>query len=135
MEHGLCNIKKIHGKGNHLILDGYSKSEILNKKTKMKTFIKKLTKEISMTAISKPLVLNYKSKTKDKNQNGITATIILAESNITIHSYPHFNFFCLDIFSCNEFPITKTINFLTKELHITKYKKKLIKRGFYNGKN
>ncbi len=129
---GLCNIKKIHNKGNHLIIDGTSNAKLDNKKF-IKNFITELTKKINTTPISKPLIKKYKAKSKDKTQNGITATILLAESNITIHTYPKHKFFCLDIFSCKEFPIDKTINYITKKLQITKYKKKLLKRGFYDG--
>lgn len=93
--------------------------------------MKDLTKKIKMTPISKPLVIKYTAKEKDKSQNGITGTIILAESNITIHTYPEFQFFCLDIFSCNEFPIDKTINYLIAKLQVKEYKKRLLKRGFY----
>ncbi len=133
---GLCNVQKLHGKGNHLIVDGFCKEEnILDKKGKIETFLKELTKKVKMKAISKPLVLKYEAKSKDKTQNGITGTIILAESNITIHTYPHQNFFCLDIFSCKEFPVQKTITYLIKKLKITKYKKRILKRGIYHGKN
>ena len=133
---GLYNIKKLHGKGNHLIVDGYCKSKnILEKRKEIETFLKKLTKEVKMKSISKPLVLKYNPKSEDKTQNGITGTIILAESNITIHTYPYYNFFCLDIFSCKEFPIQKTMEYLTKKLKMIKYNKRILKRGFYNGKN
>ena len=130
----LCNIKKLHKKGNHLIIDGTSNAKLNNKKF-IKKFINELTKKINMTPISKPLIVKYKANSKDKTQNGITATIILAESNITIHTYPAHKFFCLDIFSCKEFPINKTINHAIKKLQITKYKTRLLKRGIYNERN
>lgn len=131
-KNGLCNIKRLHGNGNHLIIDGYSSSnKILKDKKEIERFLINLVKEIKMRAISKPLVISYKAKSKENSQNGITGTIILAESNITIHTYPRFNFFCLDIFSCNEFSVKDTINYLTNKLKITKYEKKLLKRGFY----
>jgi len=128
---GLCNIKKLHNKGNHLIIDGISNAKLDNKKF-IKNFITELTKKINMTPISKPLIKKYKANSKDKTQNGITATIILTESNITIHTYPTQKFFCLDIFSCKELPIKKITNYLIKKLQITKQKTKLLKRGFYN---
>ncbi|MCH7850716.1 MAG: adenosylmethionine decarboxylase [Nanoarchaeota archaeon] len=132
--HGLCNIKKLHNLGNHLIIDGYSSSkEILADEDFIRNFIRKLVSQVEMTPISKPLIVKYNSK--DPHQNGVTGTIILAESNITIHTYPHYNFFCLDLFSCSEFKIDKTIDYLISELKITKYKKKLIKRGFYDEEN
>ena len=119
-------IKKLHGKGNHLIFDGFSGRDIGNVGF-IKDFLNELTKKIKMTAISKPLVLNHKAK--NKNESGVTGVIILAESNITIHTYPEKKWFCLDIFSCNEFEINQIIKYLIKELDIIKYKLKILKRG------
>ena len=68
-----------------------------------------------MRAISKQLVISYKAKSKENSQNGITGTIILAESNITIHTYPKFNFFCLDIFSCNSLAVSTQVPILPEK--------------------
>lgn len=133
---GLCNIKILHGNGNHLILDGFVKdNSVLTNLEFVTKFIQDLTIKVGMTPISDPLVIDYKAKSQDRTQNGITGTIILAESNITIHTYPKQKFFCLDIFSCNEFEIDETIKYLEDSLQITSFKKKLLKRGFYNGQD
>ena len=129
--HGLCNLKKIHGEGNHLIIDGYSEAD-LNDAAFIERFMLDLVAKIKMTPISKALIIDYKSKCKDYLQDGITGTIILAESNITIHTYPQYKFFCLDLFSCNEFPLEKTIKFIKQRLKLKSYKKQLLKRGFYD---
>lgn len=121
-------IEKIHNKGNHLILDGYSEL-CLDDTDFIEKFLIELTKKIGMIAISKPLVLYHEAS--DENESGVTGTIILAESNITIHTYPFKNFFCLDVFSCNEFNIEKTISYLRNVLKLKDFKKQLIKRGLY----
>ncbi len=118
---------KLHGKGNHLILDGYSKYKKLSEVRFIENFLVELTKEIKMRAISKPLVLYHNCKTSE--ESGVTGTILLAESNITIHTYPNKNQFYLDIFSCNEFEIGKTLDYLRENLKITKYKKRLLRRS------
>ena len=120
-------LTKLHGQGNHLILDGTSNAK-LDDPEFIRKFLITLPKKIKMKAISKPLIINQKAK--EESESGITGTIILAESNITIHTYPSKKWFALDIFSCNEFPINKTIKYLTKKLKLTKYKKHLLKRGF-----
>ena len=99
-------INKLHGQGNHLIIDGTSNAK-LNDKEFIRNFLIKTTKKIKMKAISKPLVVKYNSKKEP--EAGITGTIILAESNITIHTYPLKKWFALDIYSCNEFPIENVI--------------------------
>ena len=121
-------INKLHGQGNHLILDGFSE-ETLGNYEFIKIFLLDLVEKIKMNAISKPLVINHKAK--EESESGITGIIILAESNITIHTYPYKGWFCLDIYSCKEFDVKQTIKYLIKELKITKYKSRLLKRGFY----
>jgi len=120
------NITQLHNKGNHLIIDGISTAKIESKEFISK-FLTRTTKQIKMKAISKPFVLHHKAKVK--SESGITGVIILAESNITIHTYPEKKQIYLDLFSCNEFPIEKTIKYIVKELKITKYKKKILKRS------
>ena len=129
---GLCNVKKLHGKGNHLIVDGYTdSSEILEDKKAMKKLILDLVDEVGMRVISKPLIVKYESSSNDKTQDGITATVILAESNVTIHTYPKYKFFALDLFSCEEFDIERIIDYLKENIGMVKYKKSILKRGFY----
>lgn len=119
-------VKTYHKKGNHLILDGYSNKNLDDKK-EIKKFLNKTVKQIKMKALSKPYVKKYNAPVK--SESGITGTIILAESNITIHTYPQKKWFALDIFSCKEFNINKTLKYLKKELGITNYKSKLLRRG------
>ncbi|MBR9706024.1 hypothetical protein GOV14_03250 [Candidatus Pacearchaeota archaeon] len=119
-------IKKLHGLGNHLMLDGYSEAEIHNTMF-IENILMGIVKQVKMNAISKPLVINH---TADDNlESGITGVIILAESSITIHTYPNKKWFTLDIYSCNEFDIGSAINFLVDKLKVTKYKKQIIMRG------
>lgn len=120
-------VKQIHGHGNHLIFDGFSEGDIGNVDF-IKEFLVNLAEKIKMNAISKPFVLSHDAE--DEFESGVTGTIILAESNITIHTYPKKKWLCLDIYSCKEFDIRKTINYLIKKLSIIKYKRKVLRRGF-----
>lgn len=121
-------VKRIHNKGNHLLIDIYSckSKENLNSKKKIKNFLLEATKKISMKPISKPFVLYYNSK--NKRESGITGFIILAESHISIHTYPLKNFASIDIYSCNEFDYRSLIKFVKNNFKTNKVKTKLIKR-------
>ena len=121
-------VKQIHGHGNHLIFDGFSEGDIGNVDF-IREFLMDLTDEIKMNAISKPFVLSHDAE--DENESGITGVIVLAESNITIHTYPKKKWFCLDIYSCKEFDTDETVKFLINKLNISNYKKQILKRGFY----
>ena len=122
-------VKIIHGLGNHLILDGFAEGD-LDSEEFVKSLLVDCVYEVGMKVISKPLVLNYDAE--DESESGVTGVIVLAESNITIHTYPKKKYFCFDLFSCNEFDIDHVINFLNKKLGLSKCEIKLLKRGLYD---
>ena len=123
-------IKKIHGKGNHLIADCFScSSKILASKKEITKILNELPEIIGMRKISNPLVLYHRAKRK--SESGVTGIIILAESNITIHTYPEKNFVSVDVYSCKEFDIGAAMQYLKEKFKFKKLKKHIIKRGFY----
>lgn len=125
-------VTKLHNMGNHLMIDGFSSSDLKDCKF-IEEFLLTLTKKIKMNAISSPLVISHVSN--EESESGVTGTIILAESNITIHTYPNKKWFALDIYSCKEFDVDSTIKFLIDKLKITKFNKNFLKRGFYDEKS
>ena len=123
-------IKTIHGKGSHLLLDGFCKEENnLDSIEKIKEFLIDLCNEINMTRLIEPVVVNYEGHPLE-DENGVTGFVIIAESHISIHTYPSKDYFTLDIYSCNEFEIEPIIHFVKKELNLKKGKYKIVKRGF-----
>jgi S-adenosylmethionine decarboxylase len=121
-------VKVRHGLGNHLVFDGHAEGELSNPDF-IEEFILDLVEEIEMTAISDPLVLFYQAD--EESESGVTGTIILAESNITIHTYHSKKWFCLDVYSCKEFDIDKTTSFVVDRLNVIDYEKRLLRRGDY----
>jgi len=123
-------VQKKHGRGNHLIADCFDcQSRILDNKKEISEILRELTEVIEMKAIHAPLVLYHKARVK--SESGITGTIILAESNITIHTYPEKRFVSVDIYSCKEFDIPSAIQYLKEKFRFKKLKKHIIRRGFY----
>jgi len=123
-------VQKKHGKGNHLVTDCFDcEAKILGDKDEISRILVELTEIIRMRAISKPLVIYHKAR--QKSESGVTGTIFLAESNITIHTYPAKNFVSVDIYSCKEFDIDSAIGYMEKKFKFKKLKKHIIKRGFY----
>ena len=122
-------VKELHGEGNHLIFDGDSQKNISDISF-IEQFLSDLVNEIEMRPISKPMVMHHHAEPETE---GITGTIFLAESNITIHTYPNKKWFALDIFSCKEFKLDRAKQFIIERLKVTDYSTKTIRRGFYNG--
>jgi S-adenosylmethionine decarboxylase len=123
-------VTKLHGNGNHLLFDGICVSgELIDKEEIIEKFLVDVVDLIEMRAISEPIVIKHESV--DERESGITGTIILADSNITIHTYPKKKWFSLDIYSCKEFDVDKAVNFVVKKLDVEKHNSKIFRRGFY----
>jgi S-adenosylmethionine decarboxylase len=119
----------LHNKGNHFVVDGFSSCDLGNVDL-IRDFILDLIEVVKMNAISEPMVIYHEAD--DEKESGVTGVVILAESNITIHTYPTKKWFALDIYSCNEFDIDKIVEFLKKSFGLGKFETKILKRGFYN---
>jgi len=114
--------------GTHLILDlkECKEYEKLSNKKFIESFLLNLVKISKMKAITKPNVLYYKHK--EKEESGVTGFIIIADSHISIHTYPFKKSLYLDLFSCKNFYSQKIINYVQETFEPEKLTKKLIRR-------
>ena len=61
---------------------------------------------------------------------GITGVLVIAESHISIHTWPEHKYAAVDIFSCgNKVNINKIINYLKDELRCKNFSSISINRG------
>lgn len=61
---------------------------------------------------------------------GVSGVIVIAESHISIHTWPEYGLASFDYFSCSESPkIEKAIEYLFKTLKATYMRKQTIDRG------
>lgn len=113
----------------HLIIDLYGcNEELLSNEGKIKDFLIATTKEIGMQPISEPMVLAY-DHPKNPEKTGVTGVLILAESNITIHTFSRKGFAMVDINSCEEFDTDYAITKVVERLKPARYEKTFIERG------
>ena len=68
-------------------------------------FLNNMPQEIGMTRISRPSVIRYEGGGWDKG--GLTGFVFLAESHISIHTFPDHGFFTADVYTCSEFDAEK----------------------------
>ena len=123
-------VHKVHGQGNHLILDALNvDSKILEDRKLIKNVLAELPKIVDMHTLTRAKIVRATPKKYDTG--GLTGFIILSESNISIHTYPQEGKFYLDLFSCREFDVNKAINYLKEKFNLKKYKQTLLKRGDY----
>lgn len=116
--------------GPHLMLDCYDCNE--NKLKDLKfvlKFLDDLPNLIKMHKISEPHAIDYPGNPKSFDKGGISAVVIIAESHISIHTFPSHKYMSIDIFSCKDFDVEKTIDFTVRTFEVKKLEKKLIHRG------
>lgn len=105
-------------------------SSRLSDKDKIKKILTDLIGITEMTLIESIQIHQFPSLDLTKNApGGITAFGILAESHISIHTWPESNYFSLDLFSCRNFDARKVESAVRKMFKIKKIDTKVIERG------
>jgi S-adenosylmethionine decarboxylase len=116
--------------GPHLLLEASGiKSEYLASKDLIHSFIDHLPTMIGMTKITETKTFEYSGKRPE--DWGVTSFVVIAESHISIHTFPDKNFMAFDIFSCNDFDHFLVLDIICKifEIDPTDIKWQVIERG------
>lgn len=97
--------------------------EILSNKNKLIKIVKKAA-EIANSKLVK--IFSYKFS----GGGGVSIIAIVAESHISIHTYPEYNFALVDVFTCGKYTKPeKAFKYIVKELKAKKFEKKIEKRN------
>lgn len=114
--------------GPHLMLDMHKcdRKRLVNL-DEMYNLLRDLPGKVGMTRITNPKVMKYQDKWSETE--GITGFVILAESHISLHTFPDDDFVFVDIFSCRNFDYEATKNYLIKFFGSKSPKTHLVKRG------
>jgi len=111
----------------HLIIDGYGGDP---QKMQDVEFIYQLLdgypEKIGMTKISTPHVSKYVGSKPEGI--GISGVIGLAESHISIHTFPLQSYVNIDIFSCKEFDAKQTVDDLQERFGLIEVRSYLMNR-------
>ncbi len=117
------------GFGPHLMVDGYQANyDVLASVEAITNFLEELPKEIEMTKIMPPYVFKYDGGDKPEDW-GISGFVIIAESHISIHTFPEKEYFSLDIFSCKDFDIEKAIKIIKEYFNTDNLEIRTTNRG------
>ncbi len=112
----------------HLIVDGYGGD--VRKMQDLETvynFLDGYPAQIGMTKIAPPYVFRYIG-TKPQDW-GISGFVLIAESHISIHTFPDRAYVNIDMFSCKEFDAEKAISDLQEALGLEKVRTRVLDRG------
>lgn len=129
-------------RGCHLMIDARSDSDKLNDANSIVSFLEDLVVRIDMTMILPPITVKFPHSIsemnrilislqseglgdcetaekiatdidcREKQMYGYSSFVMIAESHISIHTFPEFGYFSFDCYSCKKFDHGKVIDAL-----------------------
>ena len=86
----------------HLAVDGYGGDlEKMWDEEVVRSFLRDYPSALGMTKLCDPQVLTYHAPKEE--DSGISGFVIIAESHISIHTFPNRQYINVDVFSCKSF--------------------------------
>jgi len=86
--------------GIHLTLEGYGASRCkLEDRQYISSWLCKMPGELGMHKIAEPLVVKV-GEQNQKDPGGISGFVLIAESHISIHTFPLRDFLTADVYTC-----------------------------------
>lgn len=86
--------------GEHLTIDGYGgDKELLNSEELVLSVLKDLPTKLGMTTLMDPVVIMAPSNGV-KDPGGWSGFVVIAESHISIHTFPLRGFISADVYTC-----------------------------------
>ena len=112
----------------HLVIDGYGGDvDKMWDQELIWDFLNQFPSKLAMTPITEPKVLEYNG---DKREDaGVSGFVIIAESHISIHTFPHRQYVNMDIFSCKSFDNHRALAEAKQLFDLTDVKTWLLDRG------
>lgn len=112
----------------HLTIDGFGGDrELLGSETLVRELLDTFPGEINMTKISEPFVFEY-SGIKPEDW-GVTGFVIIAESHISVHTFPDHGYVWVDIFSCKEFEAPGALDKIVSTFGLSHVTQHILERG------
>jgi S-adenosylmethionine decarboxylase len=114
--------------GPHLTFDiKCNETSALSDYNKIFKFLHELPEKIGMTKITQPYVFPYSGLVPE--DEGITGVVIIAESHISIHTFPLKNYAFIDIFSCKPFDWSNISDIIKETFHADAMDFNIVQRG------
>ncbi len=102
--------------GEHITLDGYGGDEaLLNNKELVVRCLKELPEKLGMRILLGPEVISAPENGK-KDPGGWSGFTVIAESHISLHTFPKRGFVSADVYTCQNGLDTETISKYFKEI-------------------
>jgi S-adenosylmethionine decarboxylase len=113
----------------HLTVDGYGGSaDALADKRVIRAFLESYPDRIGMTSIAPPHITAYQADNPE--DSGISGFVLIAESHISIHTFPGRRFTWVDVFSCKGFEFEPALDFIQQTFRLERMETRTLERGF-----
>ena len=113
----------------HVTIDGFGGDpNLLADETLVRDLLDRYPADIGMTKIAPPHVVRYVgSKPEDW---GVSGFVLIAESHISVHTFPERGYVWVDIFSCKDFEAPNAIDGICAAFRLERVKTEKLDRGF-----
>ncbi len=112
----------------HLVVDGYGADpERLTDEDLLFAFLDEYPAVIGMTKMITPQVYTYRGKTAE--DWGLSGFVLIAESHISVHTFPDRGYVNIDIFSCKEFDSDASLEDVKKTFGLSNVRVWTMDRG------
>lgn len=116
--------------GEHMMIDGYGGSEAkLNDKQTVLDSINELTSLLGMKQLAKPEVY-FAPDNHIKDPGGWSGFVVIAESHISVHTFPARGFLSADVYTCRNGMDRVTVReFFQSKFELKDIEENFVKRG------
>ena len=116
--------------GEHITVDGYGGDpKRLNSEEAVFSCLTDLCNALRMRPLMRPIVLSAPDN-HIKDPGGWSGFVIIAESHISIHTFPKRRFISADVYTCqNGIDVDFVIDYFKKKFKLEDVEKHFIKRG------
>ena len=116
--------------GEHLTIDGYGgKEKLLDDKNLVLSCLNDLPNLLGMKKLSQPMIFHAEDN-EIKDPGGWTGVVVIAESHISVHTFPKRGFVTADVYTCkNNMDTDFIMKFFKDKFGLNEMETNFIKRG------
>ncbi len=112
----------------HLVIDGYDGNpDLLGDVDLLYEFLQDFPDRIGMSKIAPPQVYTYRGQ--KPGDWGLSGFVLIAESHITVHTFPERGYVNIDVFSCKEFDAATSLSAIKRIFGLSGVESCALERG------
>ncbi len=112
----------------HLVIDSRDGDPaLLGSEDSTRDFLRTHPARIGMTIAAPPTVYTYRGE--KPNDWGVSGFVLIAESHITVHTFPERRYANIDVFSCKPFDVDATVAAAVETFGLERVETRVLERG------